>query len=63
VVVIVSQFQCYLSTLRPKYKSIAVVDDNDAMIQIGTQIEALPEVMITTALMAWGKMLLLQRLY
>jgi len=62
-VVTVSRCQWYLSTCRPKYKSIAVVDTYNTILQVGTQIDTLPEVMLTAAVMAWGKILLLRRLY
>ena len=62
-VVTVSRCQWYLSTCRPKYKLIAVVDTYNTIHQVGTQIDTLPEVMLTAAVMAWGKILLLWRLY
>ena len=41
-VVTVSQCKWNLSTCRPKYKSIAVVDAKDAILHIGTQITTPP---------------------
>jgi len=61
-VVTVIRWQWYLSTCRPKYNSIAVVDANDAILQIGTQIETLPEVMLAFTVVArWNILLRLYR--
>jgi len=62
-VVTVSRCQWYRSACRPMYKSIAVVDANDAILQIGAQINTLPEVMLTTAVMVWGNILSLRTVY
>jgi len=62
-VVTVSRCQWYLSTWRPKYKLIAVVDTYNTILQVGRQIDTLPEVMLTAAVMAWGKIFWLRRLY
>jgi hypothetical protein len=62
VVVTVSRCQWYLSTFRPKYKSIAVVDAYEAILQISTQIETLPEVMLAFTVVArWNILLRLYR--
>jgi len=61
-VVMVSRCQWYLSTCRPKYKLIAVVDANDAILQIGTQIETSPDVMLAFTVVArWDILLRLFR--
>lgn len=50
-----SQCQWYFTTCRPWYKSIEVVDPDDAILWIGTQVETLPEVTLTTAELAQHK--------
>jgi len=61
-VVTVSWCQRYISTCRPQYKSIAVVDAYNALLQIGTQIKTLPEVMLAFTVVArWNISLQLYR--
>jgi hypothetical protein len=43
---------------RPKYKSIAVVDANDAILQISTQIETLQELILASTEVARCNILL-----
>jgi len=47
----------------PKPKSILVIDIYNTIHQVGMQIDTLPQLMLTTAVMAWRKILLLRRLY
>jgi hypothetical protein len=47
----------------PKHKSITVIDTYNTIVQVGTQIDTLPEVMLTAAVMAWGNIWLLRWLY
>ena len=42
----------YLLSRSPKHKSITVIDTYNTILQIGTQIDTLPEVMLTIAVMA-----------
>ena len=58
-----SGYRWYLLSRTPKHKSITVIYTYNTILQVGTQINTLPEVMLTTAVMAWGKILLLRRLY
>jgi hypothetical protein len=53
----------YLLSRTPKHKSITVIDTYNTILQVGTQIDTLPEVMLTAAVMAWGNILLLRWLY
>jgi hypothetical protein len=58
-----SQGHWYLLFPTPKHKSITVIDTYNTILQVGTQIETLPEVMLTTAAMAWGNILFVRWLY
>jgi len=57
------QYQWYLLSRTPKHKPVEVMDTYNTIHQVSTQIDTLPEVMLTTALTAWGKIMLLRRLY
>jgi len=58
-----SRYLWYLMSRTAKHKSSTVIDIYNTILQVGTQIVTLPELMLTTAVMAWGKILLLRRLY
>ena len=58
-----SRCHWYLLSRTPKHKSITVIDTYNTILQVGTQIDTLPEVMLTAAVMAWGNIWLLRWLY
>jgi hypothetical protein len=58
-----SRYQWYLLSPMLKHKSIKVIDIFNTILQVGAQIDELPELMLATAAMAWGIILLLRRLY
>jgi hypothetical protein len=58
-----TQSDWYLLSHTPKHKSITVLDTYKTILQVGTQIDKPPEMMLTAAVMAWGNISLLRWLY
>jgi len=58
-----SRYQWHLLFHTPKHKSITVIDIYNTILQVSMQIDTLPEVMLTTPVIAWGNILLLRKLY
>jgi len=54
-----SRHQWYLLSPTPKHKSITVIDIYNTILQVGMQMDTVPEVMLTVAVMAWGNISLL----
>jgi hypothetical protein len=55
-----SQCDWYLLSRMPKHKSITVIDTYNTILLVGTQIDTRPEVILNTAVIAWGKITLLR---
>jgi len=58
-----SRYQWYLLSRTPMHMSFTVIDTYKAILQVGTQIDTVPEVMLTVAVMARGNISLLRWLY
>ncbi|KAF8532075.1 hypothetical protein BDD12DRAFT_869094, partial [Trichophaea hybrida] len=58
-----SRFQWYLSTCRPKYKSIVVVDAHNAFLQICTEVGTFPEVVLVVATVVTWRNISLRQLH